>query len=170
MLGALDALLQADKKFQVLILGSGTKDIEHRLLSLVQKKGNNGRICLLLGYDARLANQVFAAGDFFLIPSRYEPCGLTDYIAQLAGNLPVVHHVGGLVKVKDGVTGFAFKDYSSDALMAAMLRAMRVFRDTPGKIVDMQEAAAKRISEKYSWDTVVHRYLDLYSNSLDLLH
>lgn len=170
LLGALDTLLQADKDFQVLILGSGTKDIEHRLLSLVRKKENNGRICLLLGYDPLLANQVFAAGDFFLIPSRYEPCGLTDYIAQLAGNLPVVHHVGGLVKVEDGVTGFAFKDYSSDALMAAMLRAMRVFRDTPEKIIDMQEAAAKRISEKYSWDTVVHRYLELYSNSLDLLH
>jgi starch synthase len=110
LISALDALLQADKKFQVLILGSGTKDLEKRLIRLARKKENNGRICLLLGYDSLLANQIYAAGDFFLIPSRYEPCGLTDYIAQLAGNLPIVHHVGGLVKVEDGVTGFAFKD------------------------------------------------------------
>jgi starch synthase len=122
-----------------------------------------------MGYDPHLANQVYAAGDFFLIPSRYEPCGLTDFIAQLAGNLPVVHHVGGLLKVEDGVTGFAFKDYSSDALMAAMLRAMRVFRNAPRKINDMQESAAKRISEKYTWNKVVHRYLELYTNALDLL-
>ena len=169
LISALDALLQADKKFQVLILGSGTKDLEKRLIRLARKKENNGRICLLLGYDSLLANQIYAAGDFFLIPSRYEPCGLTDYIAQLAGNLPIVHYVGGLVKVEDGVTGFAFKDYSSDAFMAAMLRAIRVFRGSPEKIVDMQEAAAKRISEKYSWDKIVHRYLELYSRAINMV-
>jgi starch synthase len=170
LIAALDALLQADKKFQVLILGSGTKDLEQRLIRLARKKENKGRICLLIGYDSLLANQIFAAGDFFLIPSRYEPCGLTDYIAQLAGNLPVVHHVGGLVKVEDGVSGFAFIDYSPGALMTAMIRAMRVFRDTPEKIVDIQETAAKRIREKYSWDKIVHRYLELYGKALDMVN
>ena len=166
---AIEKLLETDKEFQVLILGSGAKDLEQRLIGMAAEKENRGRICVLIGYDPLLANQVYAAGDFFLIPSRYEPCGLTDYIAQLAGNLPIVHHVGGLLKVEDGVTGFAFKDYSSDALMAAMLRAMRVFRNAPRKILDMQETAANRIHEKYTWDTVVHRYLELYTNSLDLL-
>ncbi len=168
LIAALDALLQADKEFQVLILGSGTPDLEQRLIRLARKKENKGRMCLLTGYDSLLANHIYAAGDFFLIPSRYEPCGLTDYIAQLAGNLPVVHHVGGLIKVEDGVTGFAFKDYSSGALMTAMTRAMRTFRNTPEKIIDMQEAAAKRINEKYSWDNIVHRYLELYAKALDM--
>ncbi len=153
----------------MLILGSGAKDLERRLIGMAGEKENRGRICVLIGYDPLLANQVYAAGDFFLIPSRYEPCGLTDYIAQLAGNLPIVHHVGGLLKVEDGVTGFAFKDYTSDALMAAMLRAMRVFRNAPQKILTMQETAANRIREKYTWDTVVHRYLELYTKSRDLL-
>ena len=169
LIAALDALLEKDKKFQVLILGSGPKDLEQRLIGLAQNKKNRGRLCLLIGYDSLLANQIYAAGDFFLIPSRYEPCGLTDYIAQLAGNLPIVHHVGGLVKVEDGITGFAFIDYSAGALMATMLRAMRIFRDTPGKIVDMQETAAKRVREKYSWDKIVHRYLDLYSKALNMV-
>jgi starch synthase len=168
LIAALDALLQTDKKFQVLILGSGAKDLEQRLIRLTRKKENKGRICLLIGYDSPLANKIYAAGDFFLVPSRYEPCGLTDYIAQLAGNLPIVHYVGGLVKVEDGVTGFTFKDYSSDALMAAMLRAMRIFRDTPDKIIDMQETAAKRISEKYSWDKIVHQYLELYEKAMNM--
>ena len=160
--------MQADKEFQILILGSGTPDLEQRLIRLARKKGNKGRMCLLIGYDSLLANHIYAAGDFFLIPSSYEPCGLTDYIAQLAGNLPVEHHVGGLIKVEDGVTGFAFKDYSSGALMTAMTRAMRTFRNTPEKIIDMQEAAARRINEKYSWDKIVHRYLELYAKALDM--
>ena len=170
LIAALDSLVQTDKNFQVLILGSGPRGIEERLIRLAQNKQYRGRICLLMGYDPLLANQIFAAGDFFLIPSRYEPCGLTDYIAQLAGNLPVVHYVGGLVKVEDGITGFAFKDYSAGALMATMLRAMRVFRNTPEKIIDMQETAAKRVGEKYSWDKIVYRYLELYTKALDMVN
>ena len=166
---AIESLLKTDTGFQVLILGSGAKDLERRLIGMAGEKENRGRICVLIGYEPLLANQIYAAGDFFLIPSRYEPCGLTDYIAQLAGNLPIVHHVGGLLKVEDGVTGFAFKDYTSDALMTAMLRAMRVFRNAPQKILAMQETAANRIRKKYTWDTVVHRYLELYTKSLDLL-
>ncbi len=169
LLPALETLLQSTHEFQVLILGSGAKDFEQSLLSLAQKKENNGRICILIGYNSLLANQIYAAGDFFLIPSKYEPCGLTDYIAQLAGNLPIVHHVGGLVKVEDGVTGFAFKDYSSDALMAAMLRAITAFKESPGQILDMQEAATKRVREKYTWDRVVHRYLELYAKAVDII-
>jgi starch synthase len=170
LLPALETLLQSDSEFQMLILGSGAKDFEQNLSSLAQKKENEGRICLLLGYDSLLANQIYAAGDFFLIPSKYEPCGLTDYIAQLAGNLPIVHHVGGLVKVEDGVTGFAFKDYSSEALLAAMLHAVSVFKESPAQILNMQGAAAKRIRQKYTWDKVVQRYLALYEKARNMLH
>ena len=169
LLPALETLLQSDNGLQVLILGSGAKEFEQALVSLAQKKENKGRICLLIGYDPLLANRIYAAGDFFLIPSRYEPCGLTDYIAQLAGNLPVVHHVGGLIKVEDGVTGFAFKKYSSDALLAAMVQAITVFKVTPEKILTMQKAAAKGIREKYTWDKVVHRYLKLYEKAGDMM-
>jgi len=133
LLPALEALLQSEHEFQVLILGSGAKDFEQSLINLVQAKENHGRISLLLGYDPLLANQIYATGDFFLIPSKYEPCGLTDYIAQLAGNLPIVHHVGGLVKVEDEVTGFAFQEYSAEALISAMVRALTVFKESPGK-------------------------------------
>ncbi len=169
LLSSLATLLGADHEFQVLILGSGAKKYEKQLAAMAQKKENKGRICLLLGYDPLLANRIYAAGDFFLIPSKYEPCGLTDYIAQLAGNLPVVHRVGGLVKVEDGVTGFAFKEYTPEALTAAVVRAITVFIQSPVEIADMQKAAAKRVREKYGWDKVVHRYLELYEKAKDMV-
>ena len=169
LLPALEKLFLSDNDFQVLILGSGSKEYELDLARLAQEKKYSGRVCLLIGYDPILANKIYAAGDFFLIPSRYEPCGLTDYIAQLAGNLPVVHHVGGLVKVKDGVTGFAFQEYSPDALMAAMLHAITVLREAPEQILCMQAAAAKRVREKYTWDKVVQRYLALYAKARSML-
>lgn len=170
LLPALETLLQSENDFQVLILGNGAKKYEQMLAGLARKKENVGRICLLIGYDQLVANQIYAGGDFFLIPSKYEPCGLTDYIAQLAGNLPVVHHVGGLVKVVDGLSGFAFDEYSPDALMAAMHRAITVFTKTPGKIEDMQKAAAQQVRKKYTWDKVVHRYLELYQKAQHMLH
>ncbi|MDX1775772.1 MAG: glycogen/starch synthase [Desulfobulbales bacterium] len=169
LIPALETLLQSENEFQVLILGDGARDIEKELIRLAQADQNTGRICLLIGLNQILANRIYAAGDFFLVPSRYEPCGLTDFIAQLAGNLPIVHHVGGLLKVKDNVTGFAFKDYSADALTAAILRATRVFKKSPDRILDMQEAAARLVREKYSWGKVVEQYLKLYEKAVTMV-
>lgn len=166
LLGALETLLPLDQNFQVLIQGSGNKEIERALAGLAGSPNNQGRICLLRGYDQQLANRIYAAGDFFLIPSRYEPCGLTDYIAQLFGNLPIVHHIGGLVKVKDGETGFSYPEHKSAALMGAMQTALQTFRANPKKIQTMQQAAVKAIHDTYTWDKVLTRYLALYHEAL----
>jgi len=166
LLGALETLLPLDQNFQVLIQGSGSKEIEKALAGLAATPKNQGRICLLRGYDQQLANRIYAAGDFFLIPSRYEPCGLTDYIAQLFGNLPIVHHIGGLVKVKDGETGFSYPEHKSAALMGAMQTAMQTFRTRPKKILAMQQAAIRTIHDTYTWDKVLTHYLALYREAL----
>lgn len=168
LLGALETLLPLDQNFQILILGTGTKDIETSLIKLAKTEENEGRICILRGYDTVLANRIYAAGDFFLIPSQYEPCGLTDYIAQLFGNLPIVHRIGGLIKVVDGVTGFSYRDHKSAALMGTMQKAMQIFRKNPDKITKMQLNAIENIYKNYSWDVVLQRYLTLYKNSLSL--
>lgn len=166
LLGALESLLPLDQHFQVVIMGSGTRDIETALIRLATSDRNRGRVCLLLGYDQKIAHQVYAAGDFFLIPSKYEPCGLTDYIAQLFGNLPIVHHVGGLVKVEDGITGFAYREHNTAALMGAMQRALSIFRSFPQQIIEMQKAAVENIYTNYTWDMVLNRYLSLYQDAL----
>lgn len=163
---ALEMLLPRDGEFQVLVLGTGEREIEERLIRLCEQQQNNGRLCVLQGFDQQLATKIYAAGDFFLIPSRYEPCGLTDYIAQLFGNLPIVHHIGGLVKVEDGRNGFAYHEHSAQALMEAMERALRVYREHPEQIQAMQRQSIELIHEKYAWDKIVLRYIKLYGEAL----
>ncbi|MDZ7641261.1 MAG: glycogen/starch synthase [Desulfurivibrio sp.] len=165
LLGALATLLPLDHDFQVLILGTGETSSERDLIRLTETPANRGRLCFLRGYDSLVANQLFAAGDFFLIPSRYEPCGLTDYLAQLFGNIPIVHHVGGLVKVVDGVTGLAYQKHDSAALMGAMQRGLELYREHPEKILDMRQAGVQHIKERYTWDRVKEDYLEFYHKS-----
>ncbi len=160
LLEALKKLLPIDPDFQILILGSGQQVVEETLKSLA--RANRGRVCVLMGYDPVTARRIFAAGDFFLIPSQYEPCGLTDYQAQLFGNLPIVHAVGGLVKVIDGETGFTYPGSNSTALADAMRRAITLYRHEPKVIAHMQKRALEVIEERYTWDRVVERYMALY--------
>ena len=163
MIEALKYLLPIDRDFQILIMGSGQSEIEEALIAMSRDPRHRGRLCLLRGFDPQLANWVYAAGDFFLIPSRYEPCGLTDFIAQLFANLPVVHHVGGLVKVVDGETGFAFHEFSGLALAEAMRRAVHLYRNSRPALLAMQRAAVGLIRERYTWEKVRERYLELYA-------
>ncbi len=163
---ALHLLLPTEKNFQALILGSGEKRIAQGLISLTKEKAYSGRVCVLEGYDPQLAHQIYAAGDFFVIPSQYEPCGLTDYIAQLFGNLPIVHHVGGLVKVVDNKTGFAYNEHSTKALIAAIKRALTTYNSKPAQIATMQKKAVQTIARKYTWDKIMLRYMDLYQEAV----
>jgi starch synthase len=157
-----------NQKFQLLILGSGDPKLEQQLQELTKLKIIAGRICFLKGYDPDLANKIYAAGDFFVIPSLYEPCGLTDYIAQLLGNLPVVHHVGGLVKVLDGKTGIAYLDHDPDALADAMQRALELYSRDPEQLQSMQQAAVQRIRSHHSWQNVMRDYLSIYQEALEM--
>ncbi len=168
LVGALETLLPLDQKFQILIMGNGAEEIEAELVLLADNEVYRGRLCLLRGYDEKLAMRVYASGDFFVIPSRYEPCGLTDFIAQLLGNLPIVHHIGGLVKVVDGVTGFSYREHNSAALMGAMLKAMEIFRTEPEKIRRMRVEAVQYLQQRYTWDLVVERYLHLYRRASEM--
>ncbi len=168
LLGALRSLLEKDHEFQILALGTGDRGLEQAFAAISGAERYRGRVCALQGFDPALANQVYAAGDFFLIPSRYEPCGLTDYIAQLFGNLPIVHHVGGLVKVVDKVTGFTYHGNTADNLEGAMRRAIRLYRENPGQLREMQMKAVLHIQRHYTWESVVERYLALYANALHL--
>ena len=168
LLQAVSLLLagEAGNRFQLLILGSGAPDLEEELENLTGAAAVSGRICFLKGYDPALANRIYAAGDFFLIPSLYEPCGLTDYIAQLMGNLPIVHHVGGLVKVLDNTTGFAYAEHAAEALAQAMQRAFTVYESDPAALKAMQRAAVERIRAEHSWQKVMEEYIKLYQSAL----
>ncbi len=160
-MAVLDDFLRQHPNVQVLIFGNGASDINSGLIRMVERQEFHGRVCFLQGFSTEMANRVYAAGDFFVIPSRYEPCGLTDFIAQLFGNIPIVHNVGGLVKVIDGVTGIAYAGNSPDDLLEALERALVVYRNDKLKR-KIQLQAAKAIEQNYTWTKVMRKYLELY--------
>lgn len=164
---ALSQLLQQGSRLHMLLFGSGAADLERQLEQLAESEQGWGSICFLKGFDPALAHQVYAAGDFFLIPSRYEPCGLTDYIAQLLGNLPIVHRVGGLVKVIDGETGFSYSGNSPGMLAETMRRAMEVYHNGGDTIERMQMAAVARIDQHHTWQVVMGQYMELYRLAME---
>ncbi len=163
---ALRLLYQEGEKFFTVILGTGTPEIEDNLIALT--RDFPGKLVLLLGYDPGLANLIYASGDFFVIPSNYEPCGLTDFMAQLMGNLPIVRHTGGLVKVKDGFNGFVYYEQKPEELAKTIKRAFKAYRENPELIITMIKQAVKNIYENFTWDKVSERYLELYRQSREI--
>jgi starch synthase len=149
---------------QMLLLGQGNDNFESRLIALSENQRFAGRVCFMKGFSPDMANRIFAAGDFFIVPSRYEPCGLTDFIAQLFGNIPIVHHVGGLVKVKDGVTGISYQDNSPDGLVRGLEKAMVLDGDETLKRT-IQQQGIEEIHKNYTWTKVMRKYLELYSET-----
>jgi len=150
---------------QMVILGSGGVELENELIAMAQSSDFQGNICFINGFLPAMANMIYSGGDFFLIPSRFEPCGLTDFIAQLFGNLPVVHKVGGLVKVIDAQTGFSYEGESPQKLIEAMKRAADAFEDMK-LIQQMQKNGVELIHEKYTWKMVMKKYLKLYKKAI----
>ncbi|WP_228721408.1 glycogen synthase [Desulfosediminicola ganghwensis] len=162
---AIENLFSEYEDCQAVILGSGSEYLDAAIRSLSLKKELAGRLCFVRGFSLELANHIYAGGDFFVIPSRYEPCGLTDYMAQLFGAVPVVHHVGGLVKVVDNETGIAYRGDSADELYGALVRAQELYLQ-PDKMRKMQRMAVRKIREEYTWDVVKKKYLELYRQAM----
>ena len=160
-----DALLILAKRgipFDCVILGTGEKPIEERLKSITSHPMLANRVALILGYSERLGNLIYAAGDFFMIPSLYEPCGLTDFIAQLNGNLPVVRATGGLVKVRDGETGLSYEEHTPHALAHAIERGLNLYFQDIEKLHFMIRRAIEVIRSEYTWDKVAEKYIEIY--------
>jgi starch synthase len=149
-----------------LVLGTGDPRYEDELRQLAQDPRFEGRVAVALGYSPLLANRIYAGGDFFVNPAEFEPCGLTDFMAQLMGNVPVVHFVGGLVKVQDGVTGYGYGPHTAEALAETLRRAIATFRRRPGEHRRIMRQAVQTIHERYTWDKVLERgYLPLYEGA-----
>jgi starch synthase len=164
LLEVLPVFLSQNSEVKVAILGSGEAQIESSLIHLAGKESFPGRVCYLKGYSPQVADEVYCAGDYFVIPSRFEPCGLTDFIAQLYGNIPIVHHVGGLVKVVDGETGLAYGGSDPGELLHALSRALVLEKD-PFRKRSIQENAVVTIEKKYTWSKIMYSYLELYNRS-----
>jgi starch synthase len=151
---ALPGLL--DLGANLVILGDGDRAIEAQFSEIASHLPH--RVAAFFKFDDTLARRLYAAADFLLMPSRYEPCGLGQMIAQRYGAVPVVRATGGLVDtVRDGETGFMFGDASPRALYDAVRRALDVYRTE-----EMDEMRKRCMRLDWSWGNSAAQYEDVY--------
>jgi starch synthase len=150
--------LREKPRASFLIMAQGEKRYEERMIQLARKTLQTGSFAFVNKFEESLSRLVFAAGDFFLMPSEYEPCGLTDLKAQLMGNLPIVHRVGGLVKVRDGKTGFSYDKHLEGGFWGAFVRTLRLWEDDPEAIAVMRRQAFLSVLEDFQWTRILEEH------------
>lgn len=165
-IGAVKKRLAAEENSQFLIMGDGEARYEGVLEHLAESPLAKGRFAYISGYERYYAYLTYVAGDFFLIPSVWEPCGLTDFEAQLAGSIPIVRRTGGLKKVEHNVTGFSYSGSARDLARVLAQAAERYYYDRAGLAL-IRKKAYEKIAEHYTWDRVVfEEYLPWYKELL----
>jgi starch synthase len=142
----------------VIALGSGEYRIETMLWHMEQF--HRRKVRAYLGYSEALAHRIYAGSDLFLMPSRYEPCGLSQLYAMRYGTLPVVRATGGLDDTVTDETGFKFWGYNGWEMLLALRFALGVYRDGPVRWRRMREAA---MQADFSWTQSGAAYRDLYA-------
>lgn len=142
---------------RMVVLGAGEPDLEDRFRALAKEFPD--RLAARIGFDLGLARRIYAGTDLFVMPSRFEPCGLGQVYAMRFGSLPVVHAVGGLRDtVRDGVTGIQFAGADAASLRAAIARAVALYGDRDA-FASLQRNAMARDS---SWNASALEYVQLY--------
>lgn len=159
---ALDRILSGG--VQVAVLGTGDRDYEDGLRYFQDKYP--GTMAARIEFDPALSQRMYAAADMFLMPSKFEPCGLSQIIAMRYGTLPIVRETGGL---KDTVipyneftgegTGFSFANFNGDEMGDAVFRAARLFWDNRDA---WNQLVTQAMSQDFSWTRSADKYLDLY--------
>ena len=151
------------EKYSFIILGTGDPIWEERFQWLDKFFPEN--VAVVNKFDDCLAHQIYAASDFILIPSKFEPCGLIQMNAMFYGTLPIAHRTGGLKdSVKDGYNGYLFDKYGSEDLETTVQKAVENWEKNSKKHIKMVENAQKT---DFSWEKSAKKYLELYKKLLD---
>ena len=166
----IDILLESIQGFvdmgaQIVVLGTGDHALEDSLRAL----SNNPNVKILITFNQDLARKIYAASDFFIMPSKFEPCGLSQMIASRYGAVPIVRETGGLYDTitdyyasKDG-NGFTFKDYSSYALYLKGKDAIELYRYHFDEYLELSKRCMKK---DFSWNASAKSYIGTYNNLL----
>ncbi len=162
ILESLDEVLSAGAN--LIILGRGD-EIFHRRLSAAAEK-YKGRLHVKIGFEDSLAHKIYAGADIFLMPSRYEPCGIGQLIAMRYGTIPVARRTGGLADtvldhrpLEGEGTGFLFSDYTADALQGCLKRALCVYVNK----ARWKKLIRSAMKMNFSWSDSAKRYIELYN-------
>lgn len=162
--GSIERILE--NEVQLFVIGSGDYEYEQALQNLRDRYPT--KVIIYLGYEPTLAKLAYAASDYFLMPSLFEPCGISQLIALKYGSLPIVREVGGLVDTvvpyneytKEG-TGFSFKNYNSDELYNIVMYALSFY----GK-EDYNILVKEAMKQDFSWEKSANEYIELYKSLL----
>jgi starch synthase len=156
----------AGSEAQFVVLGTGADEYEQMFSRLAYYHKDKMRV--FLQYDAMLSQMIYAGADIFLMPSRFEPCGLGQMIAMRYGAVPVVRATGGLADtVYDGYTGFSFYEYSVDAFWNALYRAIQTYSRNPAHWREIQQHGMR---QDLSWETSAERYAEVYAWAMARAH
>ena len=158
-----------EEDVQLLILGTGENHFENFFKELANEYPD--RVAAKITFNLGLAARIYAGGDIYLMPSKPEPCGLSQMNAMRYGTVPVVHATGGLrdtvppadTKGKGGL-GFTFQSYNGDDFMAAIQRAVHLYRDDRAGFEDLQY---REMCQDYSWNKPAARYMELFKQMLE---
>lgn len=155
------------QKLQFVILGMGGPNY-HNMLQALQKKYPN-KVSVHLRFDERMAHLIEAGSDIFLMPSRYEPCGLNQMYSLKYGTIPVIHHVGGLADTIVDYTqnhtkgyGFVFEEFSGKAFLQAIERALNQYKDKK----NWQKLIKRAMKLNFSWKAAAEKYVKLYQKMI----
>ena len=157
------------KDIQFVLLGTGDEYYHKQFRAIASRYPK--KIAVNLGFNAKLAQMIYAGSDMFLMPSRFEPCGLGQIISLRYGTIPIVRATGGLAETitdydtdKEHGNGFSFEEFSSDAMLNAIDRAVYVYNDCP----DVWKALVRRAMEMdFSWDSSAKKYEELYKHTIE---
>jgi starch synthase len=151
------------RDLQLVILGTGNPDFEHRLAEAASFYP--GQASVLLHFNDRLSRRIYAGSDIFLMPSRYEPCGLGQLIALRYGAVPLVHATGGLVDTivdpqssADQANGFVFHEYRQSSLLECLDRALTTYAEPQS----WQKLMLQGMAQDFSWTQAAGQYVELY--------
>ena len=153
-----NALSNFPREVQCIVLGSGSRQYEEMFLGLARARPN--QMTVILQHSAELAPLIYGGSDLFLMPSRFEPCGLGQMIAMRYGCIPVVRATGGLADtVQDGFTGFTFDDFSGAAFWDAVWRGLYLYFNDPESWKAIQKQG---MSTDFSWKHSAAGYAQMY--------
>ncbi len=161
---SLDTILENNGVFILLGTGDPIWEEKFKQKGIEIAKKHKNKVSINIKFDNKLALEIYKSSDFFLVPSRFEPCGLTQMISMRYGTLPIVRDTGGLKdSVIDSINGFKFKMYSSADLRSCILRALKFYANT--KVYEKMVTSA--INADFNWEKSAIEYKKLYKKLLE---
>ena len=165
LIKAIPAILNNYKTVKFVIAGQGELSLEKELVELCSRF--SGKVIFLNGYNREAARLVNAIGDFIVLPSYFEPCGLEDFISQIYGTLPIANATGGLNKIIDYETGFLYENNTHENLIAKLSEVIALKLYKPETINEMIKKAATHVHQNYLWrNVIINEYMPFFESIL----